>query len=149
MNLFERVFGEAGPPRAEVPVPLPHRVPALGNDHLDVHMRQVHRLNVAKGWRDKPVSFGEAMAMLHSEVSEAVEEYRVHGLEDRRPWHKRLLRRADPVYQAGPEIAAEFADVYIRLLDDCDRFGVDLAGAYHAKMAKNWARPYRHGNKRL
>lgn len=64
------------------------------------------------GWNDPPVSFGEAMALLHSEVSEALEAYRRWGLDDHT--------------DAGskPEgVGSEFADVLIRLLADCEQFG--------------------------
>ncbi len=87
-----------------------------------------------KGWRDNPVSFGEAMALLHSEVSEALEEWRDHGLEERPDMH---------------DVGAEFADVLIRLLDDCQLFGVDLEEQYERKMHYNRQRSYRHGGKRL
>jgi NTP pyrophosphatase (non-canonical NTP hydrolase) len=75
----------------------------------------------SKGWYDKPVSFGEAMALLHSEVSEAIEAWRKWGLAD----------STDPVDEPNctpkPEgVGSEFADILIRLLDDCGRFGVDL-----------------------
>ena len=100
-----------------------------------------------KGWYDKPVSFGEAMALLHSEVSEALEAYRNWGLED--------ATEENPVnaysaYGCKPEgVGSEFADVFIRLLDYCSRFGVDLEGEYERKMAYNRTRPYRHGGKSL
>lgn len=73
---------------------------------------KVHECNVAKGWFDKPVSFLEAMALLGTEISEAYESI------GREP-----LRGG---WQASGSTASEFADVYIRLLDDCSRFGVDL-----------------------
>jgi NTP pyrophosphatase (non-canonical NTP hydrolase) len=91
-----------------------------------------------KGWYDKPVSFGEAMALLHSKVSEALEAWRDWGTED----------HTEP--GGKPEgIGSEFADVFIRLLDDCARFGVDLEAEYERKMAYNRTRPYRHGKRRI
>jgi hypothetical protein len=45
-------------------------------------------------------------------------------------------------------VGSEFADVFIRLLDYCARFGVDLEAEYERKMAYNQTRPYRHGNRR-
>jgi NTP pyrophosphatase (non-canonical NTP hydrolase) len=89
----------------------------------------------ADGWYDSPVSFGEAMAYLHSEVSEAFEAWRIWGLSDGTAGSA-ISPGGDP--GAKPEgIGSEFADVLIRLLDCCVRFGVDLeaereefAGAY-------------------
>ena len=91
----------------------------------------------AKGWYDHPVSFGEAIALLHSEVSEALEAWRRWGTGD--------ATKAD----GKPEgVGSEFADVFIRLLDYCARFDVDLEAEYERKMAYNRTRPYRHGNRR-
>lgn len=79
--------------------------------HTAVPMHQhrqaeVRRFNQAKGWLDRPVSFGESMVMLVSEIDEANRAY--YGGE------------------GGSRVVAEFADVYIRLLDSCARFGVNL-----------------------
>lgn len=104
--------------------------------------------NEVKGWYDKEVSFGEAMALLHSEVSEALEAWRDHGMADATP-----LRDTGDTVRYGaikPEgVGSEFADILIRLLDDCHRFGVDLTLEYERKMAYNRTRAYRHGGKRI
>lgn len=75
------------------------------------------------GWYDKPVSYAEAMCMLHSEVSEALEAWRRWEFAD----------ATDPDFRgvpAKPEgVGSELADVLIRWLDDCARFGIDLADA--------------------
>jgi NTP pyrophosphatase (non-canonical NTP hydrolase) len=78
-----------------------------------------------KGWYDKPSVFGEHMALLHSEVSEAVEAWRVRGLES---WDVlREVPGADDGTVAKPEgVASELADVFIRLLDDMARYGAEL-----------------------
>ena len=72
----------------------------------------VHRVNMEKGWFDKPVSFLECMALLMTEVVEAQEAYEDEGLITG--------------WIAGKQLASEFADCYIRLLDDCSRFSTDL-----------------------
>ena len=44
--------------------------------------------NEAHGWYEKCATFPEAMALLHSEVSEALEAWRKWGLEDKtQPWY--------------------------------------------------------------
>lgn len=66
-----------------------------------------------KGWDDTPVSFPEAMALLHTEVDEMWLAYCTNGLEPF--WHE----------NGGPDgVAIELADVLIRALDDCGRFGL-------------------------
>lgn len=106
--------------------------------------------NEAKGWYENCATFPEAMAMLHSEVSEALEAWRTWGTQDG-TYHVPLPEGGLP--NGGPPkpegVGSEFADVFIRLLDDCHLFGVDLEAEYERKMAHNRSRPYRHGNKRI
>lgn len=80
----------------------------LNDMEMYKHQGDVKRLNTGKGWYDQPVSFIEAMGLLITEVNEAHDAKHSEG-------------------QA--QFASELADVYIRLLDDCSRFGVDLATA--------------------
>ena len=132
-----------------------------------------------KGWKGEgsaPVTFGDTMALLHSEVSEALEAYRDWGLADATATHSpsshspvcAWRRWAEDAWVADGErapqpacdcviaddakpegIGSEFADILIRLLDDCDRWGVDLAFEYERKMAYNEKRPYQHGGRIL
>jgi NTP pyrophosphatase (non-canonical NTP hydrolase) len=115
-------------------------------------MAEVVAATKAKGWYDTPVSFGEAMALLHSEVSEALEAWREWGTEDAIEAFVpgsigALTSVIDPPKPEG--VGSEFADVLIRLLDYCSRFDVDLAAEYERKMRYNRTRPYRHGGKPL
>ncbi len=118
-----------------------------------------------KGWRGEgsaPVTFGDTMALLHSEVSEALEAFRDWGTADATKdewttctdpqcgdstWDHDCDVRRIPGKPEG--IGSEFADVLIRLLDDCDRWGVDLTFEYERKMAYNEKRPYQHGGRAL
>jgi NTP pyrophosphatase (non-canonical NTP hydrolase) len=52
------------------------------------------------------------------------------------------------VRDGKPEgVAAEFADVLIRIGDFCGGFGIDLERAVREKLAYNRTRPHRHGGK--
>jgi NTP pyrophosphatase (non-canonical NTP hydrolase) len=73
----------------------------------------VHRVNVDRGWYDKPVSFLEAMALLMTEVVEVSDAYAEEGLLGG--------------WAARGQMTSEFADCYIRLVDDASRFMVDLS----------------------
>ena len=85
-------------------------------------------------------SFGDSMALLHSEVSEAFEAYRILGTDD-------MTVGGLPGKPEG--VGSEFADIFIRLLTDCQRWNVDLQWEYERKMAYNHTRSFRHGGKRL
>ena len=100
--------------------------------------QEVTENNKAHGWHDESRSFGDDTALLHTEVSEAFEAYRDYGTAE--------VTREDgkPL-----DVASEFADVLIRLLDTCGRYGVDLEAEYERKMAYNRTRPHKHGGKRL
>lgn len=109
--------------------------------HLYEWSAEVETINREKGWYDKEVTFGEMIALLHSEVSEMLE-----GFRNRDPM-------ATSVYfEMGkkPEsIGSEAADVIIRVLDLCNRFEIDIEHEMSIKMAYNETRPHRHGGKAL
>ncbi len=120
--------------------------------------REVHLVNVDNGWFDEGRTFGDDIALLHSEVSEALEEFRDRGL-DRYAGIKNddgskvdiPLGDGDP-YPEGAKplgVPSEAADIFIRLLDFCHRHDVNLAAEYEAKLAYNRTRGYKHGGKAL
>ena len=81
----------------------------------------------------------EIVALIHSEVSEALEEYR-NG------------RAQTEVYygeNGKPEgIPIELADVIIRIFDFCGYAGINIDAAITQKHEYNKSRPYRHGGKK-
>lgn len=112
---------------------------------LETATREVREVNQANGWYDTDRTFGEGIALMHSEVSEALEAYRAWGTDDATD-----DTPLDPGLLPKPEgVGSEFADVLIRLLDECDRQGIDLAAEYRRKIAHNRQRGYRHGGKSL
>jgi NTP pyrophosphatase (non-canonical NTP hydrolase) len=84
------------------------------------------------GWNDSPVTFPAALALLHSEVAEASDAWRVHGLADATRYLEHMHEDDGTVegcpgcfQNPKPEgVGSEFADILIRALDDSDRFGL-------------------------
>lgn len=96
---------------------------------------QLHT-EVAKGFRPegKPGNDGEWIALIHSELSEALEG----------------IRTGDPPDSHCPEFTSseiEMADAVIRIMGGCAARGMRLGEAIMAKMAYNRTRPERHGGK--
>jgi hypothetical protein len=89
-----------------------------------------HKTATDAGWYTDPKTgqpinrnFGEVVALMHSELSEALEADR-KGLKDDKLPHR-----------DGREV--EFADCVIRIFDTCAALGLDLAGAIIEKNRYN------------
>ena len=101
-----------------------------------------HNTAKEKGWwDDSNRNVGELLALVHSEISEALEVYRIKG--------KDRLQEIWEDEKGKPEgFVTELADVIIRIADLCGEFNLDLESTLVKKMEFNKTRPYRHGNKK-
>lgn len=122
------------------------------NINLTALAKQAHLASLAKGfWQDlKPA---EAIALMHSELSEALECLREGGCiaiqkyevtvpkpEDIEDMGKRIIPK--PI-----GVPSELADCIIRIMDFCGRYEIDIHKAVKEKMEYNETRPFKHGKK--
>jgi NTP pyrophosphatase (non-canonical NTP hydrolase) len=78
--------------------------------------------------------------LIHSEVTEAFEEYRSG---------KPILQTYYDEKGKPLGVASELADIVVRVADVCGEYGINLEAILLEKMAYNETRPYMHGGKVL
>jgi NTP pyrophosphatase (non-canonical NTP hydrolase) len=94
---------------------------------INKFIKECHRIAKLKGWWDEERNEGELIALMHSELSEALEAMRNQSTKN--------------------SIAEELADCCIRIFDYCGAKDIDLEKALLKKIKYNKTRPYRHGKK--
>ena len=82
-------------------------------------------------WQEEP-NDGERMALIHAEVSEALE-----ALRNGNPSSNKIIEFSS--------LVEELADVVIRIMDYAFGNDLDIAGAVIAKIEYNKNREYMHG----
>lgn len=99
-------------------------------DGINAAMHLAHRTATNAGWYTDPATgqpvernFGEVVALMHSELSEALEHHRKSTMDDKLP------------HRSGIEV--EFADCIIRILDTAAAMKLDVAGAIIEKNRFN------------
>ena len=107
-------------------------------NYLDKLAKRAFDHAASRGFHDTPGTLPEWLALVHSEVSEALEAFRdgedaMHFREDGKP----------------EGVPSELADVVIRVAHIAQRMGFSLHDAVEKKMAYNATRPFKHGGKRI
>lgn len=100
---------------------------------IDAMQSVIHQNAVDHGfWPPDGRNDGECIALMHSELSEALEALR----DDNPPSRKA---------KGFSQLEEELADVIVRVLDYAGGKGLNVAGALLAKMQYNAGRPEKHG----
>jgi len=104
-------------------------------EDLDTMARAIREIGQANGWElvneehwESTRKIPTVLALIHSEVSEALEAFRREN---------------------GGEFLEELADVVIRVLDCAGGFTDDFTEIVCQKIAKNATRGYRHGGRKV
>ncbi len=103
---------------------------------FDEVAQEVNKISIEKGWWEGESNEGELIALMHSELSEALE----------------AIRNGNPPDDKIPEftgVEAELADVIIRIMDMAAAKGYRVGEAVVAKINYNKNRPYKHGGKKF
>ena len=123
--------------------------------------QEIYNNNVAKGfWEEgEKRNTGEMIALVHSELSEALEAHRNGKMleEHHIDTFKELIKDIDNSTEEGKEeyrkafkslikdsFEDELADAVIRIFDIAKGKGIDIAFHIRAKMNYNATRPYKH-----
>jgi NTP pyrophosphatase (non-canonical NTP hydrolase) len=115
-----------------------------------------HGLACEKGWWPRgtgvdAISTDEVLAklaLIHSEVSEALEVARDPKARLNVQWEEGRVTGPDSPMPKPEGFGVELADVVIRVFDLAGALGIDIAKCIETKHTFNATRPQRHGGKR-
>ena len=99
----------------------------LANEIVEINRANGWNVTKPEDWENETYKIPALIALIQSEVSEALEGFRQNDKENFRE---------------------ELADTLIRVLDCAGGLGLDMDEAVRAKLEKNKTRGFRHGGKR-
>ena len=119
---------------------------------------RAYRQSADKGFHDNEPTEGRALlslnaeriALMHSELSEALEELRSGKPVDLTYYPDRKFDDQGAFNPGKPEgVSSEMADVVIRVLDFCGANGINLEAMILEKLTYNASRGRMHGGKKF
>lgn len=115
--------------------------------HLNDIQKLVHQTAVDLGWYVDPITkepivhnVGERIALMHSELSEALEEWRKPKVPIDHIYYSNNTNGAKP-----EGLGVELADCMIRILDFAESNNINLEELIMLKNEYNKTRGFRHG----
>ena len=100
--------------------------------HWNKTAKQIYKNAVEHGFWKGEVNDGERMALIHAEISEALE-----ALREGNPSSSKIMEYTN--------LEEELADAVIRIMDYAFGKDLDIAGAILAKIEYNKSREFMHG----
>ncbi|WP_394749592.1 nucleoside triphosphate pyrophosphohydrolase family protein [Spongiimicrobium salis] len=113
---------------------------------------EIHQNNIRKGFYEGEKNIGEMLALIHSEVSEALEAdrkdtYTAGNIFAVNGWNSDADFKDSFEKYVKDTFEDELADIMIRVMDLAAFKGIDLDQHISAKMRFNSLREYKHGKK--
>lgn len=104
--------------------------------------KEVWQVADEHGWHQEEATIGDRLALIHAEISEALEEYRDGKMNLYFEWDKSVIQKPEG-------FGIELADAIIRILHLAEIEGLDMDYLVTLKNAYNKTRPFRHGGKKI
>ncbi len=114
--------------------------------------KQIHKNAISKGFYDKGQNFGTSLMLVVSELGECIEAHRQNDWCDIKAFNEVMVNETFDFETCFKKyvkdtVQDEIADAFIRILDMCEYYGIDLQKHVELKMEYNKSRPRLHDKK--